>query len=240
MFDLSEDGLFKLQRKISDSRLRTLLGDIRDRERVKMALNKVDIIVHAAAVKNIEVSEYNAAETCRVNVEGTINLVETAMQEQVKRFLFISSDKAASYSTLYGATKFLGEKITVWASRISLNTVFSTVRFGNVFESRGNVFEVWYNEEKSGKPLSVTHPEMKRYFWHLGEASDFVIQMCEKMENGCIYIPKLKEYSILDLAKQHGGEIRIIGLRKGEKMREILFAEHEKVEEAEEFWVIKE
>lgn len=246
VFDNNEDALFKLKRRFQgDLRLRLLLGDIRDRERVKMAMKDVDIVIHTAAIKNIEVSEYNAAETCRINIDGTINLIENAMQLGVKRFLFISTDKAAEYSTLYGATKYVGERLTIWASRISTNTVFSAVRFGNVMETRGNVFTVWKKEDAEGKPLSITHPEMKRFFMHIDEAAKFIVSTVENMESGYTYIPKMRFYRLKDLAEAFNkGKtgVNLIGLRSGEKMEEVLFTSHEqtKLEDCGSHWKIKE
>ncbi|MBI4128402.1 MAG: SDR family NAD(P)-dependent oxidoreductase [Parcubacteria group bacterium] len=242
VFDVNEDALFKLGRRVNkDSKMRLLLGDIRDRERVKMAIRGVDTVLHLASVKNIEVSEYNASEACRVNIEGTINLIETCLKASVDRFLTVSSDKAAKYSTLYGATKYIQEKLTSWAASISDETVFASARFGNVVETRGNVFEVWRKENSEGKPLSVTHPDMKRYLWHLSEAAEFIVNRVEDMENGYIYVPKMKEHSILELAKQYGktGSFSIIGLRPGEKIREDLMFDFEKGEDRDTYWAIK-
>ena len=239
-FDVSEDSLFRLTHRVEGNpRLRTLLGDIRDRERVKMAIDGVDMILHTAAIKNIEISEANVPETLRVNVEGTVNLVECCMREKPDRFLFVSSDKAADYTSLYGVSKYAGEKTVMWASRVAMKTIYGCVRLGNVMETKGNVFERWFKEHGKGEPLSLTHPDMKRFFMHVGEASDFIVRTLETMGNGCIYVPKMKEYSVIDLAKTISPNVNIIGVRPGEKMREALIASHEKPEDRGDHWLIR-
>ena len=239
-FDASEDALFRLTHRVErNPRLRTLLGDIRDRERVKMAIDGVDMIIHTAAVKNIEVSEANVPETLRVNVEGTVNLVECCMREKPDRFIFVSSDKAADYTSLYGVSKYAGEKTVLWASRVAMKTIYGCVRLGNVMETRGNVFDTWSEEQSKGKPLSITHPDMKRFFMHVGEASAFIIKSLEVMENGCIYVPKMKEYSVMGLANTISPRVNVIGVRPGEKMREVLIASGEKPEDRGDYWLIR-
>ena len=247
VLDTNENALFKLKRSLhSPQHIRLLLGDVRDRERVKMALVDVDIVIHCAAIKNVEVSEYNAPETCRVNIDGTINLIECAMEAEVKQFLFVSSDKAVDNSTLYGATKFVGEKLVMWASKISLTTMFAAVRFGNVIESRGNVFDVWRTNVLLNQPLTVTHPDMIRYFWHVKEASAFIIDRIENMSNMCIYIPKMRKRFLKDVVKEFvednslkDPELDFVGLRPGEKLDEDLFGKYERPIEMQHYWVVK-
>jgi len=241
VFDSNEDALFKLKRELDSPKLRTLLGDIRDRERVKMALEGVDCVIHCAAVKNLEVSEYNAPETTRVNIEGTNNLIETFIRTKGKVFVFVSSDKAVEYESIYGATKFVGEKLTTWASRVtSEDKQFVVIRTGNFFESRGNVFEVWAKEMKANKPISITDPTITRYFIHIDEAASFVVSVVKNPRNGAIYVPKMQNYKIMDLAKKTGAEFKVIGLRDGEKMMEELMTEKEKLmaEETDDRWII--
>ena len=243
VIDIDEHGLFLLNRAIKDSRIRLLLGNINDKDRIEMAGKDVDVIIHIAAIKNIEISEYNPIETIETNVNGTVNLIKMAMKNKPKKFLNISSDKAVDSSTMYGATKLLSERITSWAG-LHLNppTKFATARFGNVIETRGNVFEVWNDELKNNKPLSLTHPEMERFFFHVEEAAGFILDCLPLVNKGEIIIPKMKSHKIKKLAKNFSKKQKIIGLRKGEKLKEVLVSEAEKkiMVEKESFWIIKQ
>jgi len=242
VFDNNEYGLFLLRRRLGDERLRLLLGDVVDRERVKLALRGVDLVYHLAAVKNIEVSEFNCPQCVRTNVDGTVNLVECALESKPKKFLFISSDKAVDYTLLYGATKFIGERVTLWAHRIQDDTKFSVVRLPNVRETRGNVFEIFRHQRERGEPLTLTHPEMRRYVMGVDEAVDFVIRASGLMEGGEIFVPaSVREYRISDLARELSAEVRIVGARAGEKLSERLMTpEEEKMaERVGDAWVIK-
>ena len=241
VIDIDEHALFTLKRQTNDIRLRTLLGNILDKERIEMAGKDVDIIIHAAAVKNIEISEYNPIETIDININGTVNLIKMAMKNKPKIFLNISTDKAANASTLYGTTKQLTEKVTSWAGKYLTDTKFASVRFGNVMESKGNVFEVWEEEMKNNKPLSITDPSMKRYFFHVDEAVNFVLKCIPIMKEGEIFVPKMKSYKVKDLATKISKNHKIIGLRKGEKMDEILITDEEKkrTKKLDDMWIIK-
>ena len=242
IIDIDEHALFQLKRSISDNRIRLLLGNITDKERIEMAGQNVDIVIHAAAIKNIEISEYNPIETIDVNINGTINMIKMAMKNNPKKFLNVSTDKAVNSSTIYGATKLITERITSWAG-IHLNppTKFASVRFGNVIESRGNVFEVWNNELEAKRPLSVTDPEMKRYFFHVEEAVDFILNCLPLINGGEVFVPKMKNYKIKDLAKKISKNYKIIGIRRGEKMNEVLMTDEEMKEAVEKhnMWIIK-
>jgi len=240
VLDIDEYGLFKLKREIKDKRIRLLLGNILNEDRIEIASEDVDIIIHAAAIKNIEIAEYNPIETVDVNINGTINLIKTAMKKKTQKFLNISTDKAADSTTLYGATKGLGEKVVTWAGKYS-KTKFASVRFGNVIETRGNVFEVWNDEMQNKKPISVTNPSMERYFFHMSEAINFVLECLVKTNQGEIFVPKMKSYKIKDMANLISKKQKIIGLRPGEKMNEVLITEIEKEQavELKNMWVIK-
>ena len=241
ILDIDEHALFKLSRKVKDKRLRALLGSVLDRDRVDMACSDVDIIIHTAAIKNIEISEFNAIETIDVNINGTVNLIKMAERNKPKKFLNISTDKAAESSTLYGTTKQVGERLTSWASSHINSTKFASVRFGNVIETRGNVFEVWDEEKKNNEPLSITDPEMKRYFFHKTEAVDFVLETLTLMKGGEVFVPKMQSFKINDLAKKISKKHKIIGKRRGEKLDEILLTENERKnsKEMENMWIVK-
>jgi len=228
VLDINEHALFQLKREINDPRLRLLLGNILDVDRINMAGSDVDIIIHAAAIKNIEITEFNPIETIDSNINGTVNMIKMAFRNKPKKFLNISTDKAANALTLYGTTKQLGERIISWAGVHTTGTKFASVRFGNIIESRGNVFEVWQNENKENKPLSITDPNMRRYFFHIDEAVDFVLSCLTMTQKGEIFIPKMKSYVIKDLASKISSKHKIIGLRQGEKMNEVLITDAEK------------
>ena len=242
VLDIDEHALFRLNRDVNNSRFRPLLGNILDKDRVEMAGNDVDIIFHLAAIKNIEISEFNPIETIDANVIGTVNMIKMAMKNKPKKFLNISTDKSVASSTLYGATKLLGEKLTSWAGIHLVPTKFATVRFGNVKESRGNVFEIWNDEVKKNKPLSITHPSMERYFFHVNEAVDFILNCLPLINSGEIFVPKMKMYKISKLANKITKNHKIIGLRKGEKLKEILLTDEElkRATSNKKMWIIKQ
>ena len=242
VLDIDEHALFRLNRDVNNSRFRPLLGNILDKDRVEMAGNDVDIIFHLAAIKNIEISEFNPIETIDSNVIGTVNMIKMAMKNKPKKFLNISTDKSVASSTLYGATKLLGEKLTSWAGIHLIPTKFATVRFGNVEESRGNVFEVWNDEFRKNKPLSITHPSMERYFFHVDEAVDFILSCLPLISSGEIFVPKMKMYKISKLANMITKNHKIIGLRKGEKLKEILLTDEElkRATSNKKMWIIKQ
>ena len=242
VLDIDEHALFRLGRSTNDKRLRLLLGDILDKDRIELAGNDVDIIIHTAAIKNIEISEFNPIETIETNINGTVNLIKMAIKSKPKLFLNISTDKAAEPSTLYGTTKQLGERLTSWAGGHVTTTKFSTIRFGNIFETRGNVFEIWDDELKQKKPLSITDPLMNRYFFHVSEAIDFILDYLPSLKTGTIVIPKMKKYKMKDLASKISKNHKIIGIRFGEKLDEILITEDEKKKSIEKsnMWIIQQ
>ena len=240
VLDIDEHALFVLKRKLKDKRLRLLLGNILDKERIEMAFKKADVIIHAAAIKNIEISEFNPIETIDVNINGTVNLIKAAIRSNPKKFINVSTDKAANSSTLYGATKQLCEKVTSWAGKHIEETKFASVRFGNVMETRGNVFEVWEEEAKNGNPLSITDPNMTRYFFHIDEAADFVLRCIPLANEGEVFVPEMESFSIKDLADKISKKHRVIGLRPGEKLSEILISDEEKkkAKKIDGMWII--
>lgn len=242
VLDIDEHALFRLNRSINDSRLRLLLGSILDEERIERASNGVDIIFHAAAVKNIEISEFNPIETIDTNINGTVNMIKIAIRNKPKKFLNISTDKAADPTTLYGTTKQLSERLTSWAGMHIRSTKFASIRFGNVFETRGNVFEVWKEEAKNNRPLSITDPSMKRYFFHIDEAVDFILRCLPLTNLGEIFVPKMKVYDIKNMASKISKKHRIVGLRQGEKIEEVLITNAEKklAENKNNMWIIRQ
>jgi FlaA1/EpsC-like NDP-sugar epimerase len=227
VLDINEHALFELKHEITDPRLRLLLGSILDKDRIEMAGKNVDIVFHTAAIKNIEISEYNPIETIDTNINGTVNMIKMAIRNKVKIFLNISTDKAAEPSTLYGTTKQLTERLTSWAGVHNEETKFASVRFGNVMDSHGNVFELWEKELKEKKPLSITHPLAERYFFKSDEACNFILKCLLVINVGEVFIPKMKSYKIKSLAQKYSKKQKIIGLRQGEKLKEILITKDE-------------
>lgn len=242
VFDIDEYALAKLNKKLNDSRLRIILGNILDQDRLYMAGDGIDIVFHLAAIKNIEISEFNPIETINTNVNGTVNMIKMLIEKKPKKFINVSTDKAADASTLYGNTKQLGERLTSWAgSHVYPRTRTATVRFGNVIESRGNVFEIWREEKSNNKPLSITEPSMRRYFIHVTDVVDFIIDSLLLAKKGEIFIPKMKNYSIKELADKISKSQKIIGLRQGEKLEEILLNSDEKKHAIEKYnmWIVE-
>ena len=241
VFDNNEHALFKLSHSLNDSRVEPLLGDILNKDRIELAVLGSDIIIHTAALKNIEITEYNPIEAIDVNVNGTINLLKSIIKNKSQIFINISTDKVAESSTLYGTTKQLGERLTNWAGAHINTTKFATVRLGNIIETRGNVFEVWNEQIENNLPLSITDPKMKRYFFHMNEAVDFIIQSMLHVNKGEIFVPKMKLHKITDIASKLSKNQKIIGPRQGEKLQEILITEDEKKisKEKENMWIIQ-
>jgi len=242
VLDIDEHALFRLKREVNDKRVRYLLGSVLDKQRIEMAGLKADIIIHTAAVKNIEISEFNPIQTIETNITGTVNMINMCMTNKPKKFLNISTDKAADATTLYGTTKNIGEKLTSWAGSHVSPTKFASARFGNVIETRGNVFEVWNEENKEGRPLSITDPNMKRYFFNIEQAVNFVLECLLEIKNGEIFIPKMKLFKVVELANKISKNHKIIGIRKGEKINEILMNSEEKDRSIEKknMWIIKQ
>ena len=241
VFDNNEHSLFKLKRSINDRRVRFLLGSILDKDRIDLACSDVDIVIHTAALKNIEITEYNPMDTIDVNVNGFMNMIKSVIKNKPKIFINISTDKVAESSTLYGNTKQLGERLTNWAGPHILTTKFASVRLGNIIESRGNVFEVWNEQLENKQPLTITDPKMNRYFFHMNEAIEFILKCMTKVNRGEIFVPKMKLYNIKKLALKISKNLKVIGPRQGEKLEEILITEEEKriSQEKTDMWIIQ-
>lgn len=213
-----------------DKRLRFLIGDIRDLERLGRAMKNVDLVIHAAALKHVPILEYNPFEAVKTNIIGTQNVIEAALDANVKKALLISSDKAVSPVNLYGSTKLVSEKLFVQANsyRGKVGTIFSVVRYGNVMGSRGSVIPLFVEQAKTGQ-ITLTDERMTRFWITLEEATEFVLKSVSRMRGGEIFIPRIPVIKIIDLAKviAPNAKIKIIGIRAGEKIHEILINEHE-------------
>ena len=224
-------------------RLRFLLGNVRDAERLEMAMNGANIVYHLAAVKHIDVAAYNPTEVIATNINGTVNVIRCSLKLKPSHVFYASTDKAVNpISSIYGLSKKIGEQLMLWADQISDYTRFTTLRFGNVKQTSGNVWEIWRDQLEAGEPLTVTHPEATRFMMEMDEALDFVIEATNYASGGEIMVPEMREYKILDLAKQLSKNIKVIGLRPDEKLHEELFTEEEKKRAkrlGNKIWVIK-
>ncbi len=214
----------------NDERLRYFIGDVRDRERLVRAMHGVDIVVHAAALKQVPACEYNPMEAIKTNIMGTANVVEAALDAGVTKVLTVSTDKAVSPANLYGATKLAAEKLTIQSNAYAGGsaTRFSCVRYGNVVGSRGSVVPLFLKQRSNGK-ITITDDRMTRFWLSLEQGVRFVIHSIEQMEGGEVFVPKIPSTKVTDLARAIApdAKLEIIGIRPGEKLHEMLISEDE-------------
>jgi UDP-N-acetylglucosamine 4,6-dehydratase len=206
--------------------MRYFIGDVRDKERLKEAMRNIDVVIHAAALKQVPAAEYNPMECIKTNIHGAENIIQAAIANNVEKVIALSTDKAANPINLYGATKLASDKLFVAANNMSGGgTKFSVVRYGNVIGSRGSVVPLFDKLINKGvKSLPITHEEMTRFWITLQEGVDFVLKNIERMQGGEIFVPKIPSVRIADLAKAMAPDlaIKIIGIRPGEKLHEIM------------------
>lgn len=216
-----------------EKRLRFLIGDIRDKDRLDFAMQGVDICFHAAALKHVPFCEYNPFEAIKTNIVGTQNVIDVSLKHDLEKVVAISSDKAVNPTSVLGTSKLMMEKLVTAANTFSggRRTKFASVRFGNVLSSRGSVLPIWLKQIKNGGPVTVTDKRATRFFMEIGEAVDLVFDTLEIMQGGEIFVLKMeRKLKILDFAqtvvKEHSPEkkipIQVIGLRPGEKLHEEL------------------
>ncbi len=207
--------------------MRYFLGDIRDRERIMMAMTGVDYVVHAAALKQVPALEYNPGEAVKTNIEGSQNVAMAAMEKGVTKVIALSTDKAAAPINLYGATKLVADKLFIAANNIrgARKTAFAVVRYGNVIGSRGSVVPLFMKLVAQGaKELPLTDPDMTRFWISLPQGVEFVLKSFERMRGGETFIPKIPSMRMADLAQaiSPGAQMKNIGIRPGEKMHEVM------------------
>lgn len=210
--------------------LRYFIGDVRDESRLTMALREVDMVVHAAALKQVPAAEYNPFECIQTNVIGAENVVRAALNCGVKRVIALSTDKAANPINLYGASKLASDKIFSAANNLSgsIGTRFSVVRYGNVLGSRGSVIPFFRRLISEGSDhLPITDAEMTRFWITIQQGVDFVLSCMSMMKGGEIFVPKIPSMKITDLARQMAPDLpqRVVGIRPGEKIHEVLITE---------------
>ena len=212
-----------------ESTIRYFVGDVRDRERLQRAMHGVDVVVHAAALKQVPACEYNPFEAVQTNIMGAKNIIDAAIDNGVKRVLALSTDKAVNPANLYGATKLVAEKLFVQGNAYSGGTTkFSCVRYGNVVGSRGSVIPLFLEQRKAGV-VTVTDERMTRFWITLDQGVAFVINCTERMHGGEIFVPKIPSMRIMDLvgAVAPKCDVRVTGIRPGEKLHEALLSDHE-------------
>jgi len=231
VYDNRESASVEMERRFNDERLRFFIGDVRDRTRLYRAMNGADMVVHAAALKHVPVCEYNPIEAVRTNIEGALNVIDVAINNSVEKAMAISTDKAVHPVNLYGATKMVAEKLFIQANSYvggERETIFSCTRYGNVISSSGSIVPLFEEQRKKGE-ITITDERMTRFWISLEQGVRFVIKCVELMKGGEIFIPKIPSMKIMDVAEVIAPEAKrkIIGIRPGEKLHEILLTEEE-------------
>lgn len=216
----------EMQQVFNQPCMRYFIGDVRDGNRLRRAMKGVDLVIHAAALKQVPAAEYNPMECIKTNINGAENVIEAALDNDVERVIALSTDKAANPISLYGATKLASDKLFVAANNMSggHKTLFSVVRYGNVVGSRGSVVPFFQKLVNEKAPITVTHEEMTRFWITLQQGVDFVLKNFERMLGGEVFVPKIPSMRVMDLAKAMAprSTIDIIGIRPGEKLHEIM------------------
>ncbi|PAW77436.1 MAG: UDP-N-acetylglucosamine 4,6-dehydratase (inverting) [Verrucomicrobia bacterium Tous-C9LFEB] len=218
---------FEMAQTFNAPCMRYFIGDVRDRDRLTMSMRGVDLVVHAAALKQVPAAEYNPMECIKTNIDGAENVLQAAIANSVKRVVALSTDKAANPINLYGATKLASDKLFVAANNLVGDhpTRFSVVRYGNVMGSRGSVLPFFKNLlANKATEMPITDARMTRYNITLQEGVDFVIRSFERMQGGELFVPKIPSFRITDLATAIAPHLphKIVGIRPGEKLHEVM------------------
>ena len=233
------------KKDIDNNRIRLFIGDVRDSDRLKMAMKNIDYVVHAAALKQVPAAEYNPMECIKTNILGAQNVIDACIENQVEKVVALSTDKAANPINLYGATKLASDKLFTAANNISGSNdlKFSVVRYGNVFGSRGSVVPLFLDYKDKGKKVyPVTDQRMTRFWITLDQAVNFVSKTFDRMQGGETFVPKIPSVKILDVLKAIDSDYKFeeIGIRPGEKMHEVMCPSDEshRVIEFEDYFAI--
>ena len=225
VFSRDELKQFEMQQHLSARNLRYFLGDVRDKERLYRAFDGIEVVVHAAAMKQVPASEYNPMEAIKTNIIGAENVINVCIDQEVKHVIALSTDKAANPVNLYGATKLCADKLFIAANTLSgrHRTRFSVVRYGNVIGSRGSVIP-FFMQRRAGGVLPITDERMTRFWITLGQGVQFVLDSLARMQGGEVFVPKIPSMKVTDVARVVAPECRteIIGIRPGEKLHEIM------------------
>jgi len=236
IFSRNENKQLEMDSKFHDDRLRFLLGDVRDYNRLTRACEDIDIVFHAAALKHVPIIEYNPFEAIKTNVMGSQNVIDACLEEDVEKAICIGTDKAVSPLNTYGATKSLMEKLFITASNYLKNerhkTKFIALRYGNVLGSSGSVIPKFINQIKNNGKITITDPNMTRFSISMDEALDFILKVTEIGKGSEIFVPKLKAYSLMDVKDAlfdllGKTDEEIVGIRPGEKVNEVLINKDE-------------
>src|SRR5262245_59431903 len=244
VFSRDELKQSEMMKRFDDRSLRFFIGDVRDRERLLRAMHGVDVVVHAAALKQIPACEYNPFEAIQTNVIGAKNVIDAAIDRGVRQVVAISTDKAVGPSNVYGATKLCAEKLFVQGNVYTGDrpTRFSVVRYGNVIGSRGSVIPLFEAQRASGK-VTVTDALMTRFWIRLRDGVEFAIRCAGLMRGGEIFVPKIPSMRVMDLVETvaPGCQVEFIGIRPGEKLHEVLVSEDEsrQARELDDMFVIE-
>ncbi|EGO4876543.1 UDP-N-acetylglucosamine 4,6-dehydratase (inverting) [Campylobacter lari] len=220
---------FEMAREFNDDCMRYFIGDVRDKERLNIAMKDVDFVIHAAAMKHVPIAEYNPMECIKTNIHGAQNVIDACLENNVEKCIALSTDKACNPINLYGATKLASDKLFVAANNIAGNshTKFSVTRYGNVVGSRGSVIPFFKKLINEGtKELPITDERMTRFWISLEDGVNFVLNNFTYMHGGEIFVPKIPSMKIVDLAKTMAPNLahKIIGIRAGEKLHEIMIS----------------
>ncbi len=223
-YEMQKDPFFKKHAKT----IRYLIGDVRDAERLHRAFHDIEIVVHAAALKQVPAMEYNPFEAIKTNVIGAENIINASIDQGIDRVIALSTDKAANPISLYGATKLCSDKLFIRANTYTGKgkTKFACVRYGNVMGSRGSVIPIFQEQIKTGT-LTITDERMTRFWITLQQGVDFVIKSLGAMKGGEIFVPKIPSMKVIDLARAMApkAKLKIIGIRVGEKLHEAMILE---------------
>ncbi len=221
---------YEMRQEFGEEKMRYLIGDVRDVNRLRRAMEGADIVIHAAALKQVPACEYNPLEAVKTNIHGAQNVIDAAIDARVKKVVALSTDKAVNPVNLYGASKLCAEKIIVQGNAYSKpeGPRFSCVRYGNVIGSRGSVVPLFIKQKNNGK-VTITDERMTRFWITLDQAVELVVSALQHMQGGEIFVPRIPSMKVVDLAKAiaPGCDIEIIGIRPGEKLHEILITEEE-------------
>ena len=230
VFSRDELKQSQLAARVQDPSLRFFIGDVRDRDRLQRAMHGVDVVIHAAALKQVPACEYNPFEAVKTNVLGANNVIEAAIDQGVERVVALSTDKAVNPVNVYGATKLCAEKMFVQGNSYAggLKTRMAVVRYGNVVGSRGSVIPLFLDQRDGGE-LTITDERMTRFWLTLDEGVDFVVRAVERMQGGEIFVPKIPSMRVIDLARAIAPDasLKVVGVRPGEKLHEVLLSSDE-------------
>ena len=227
IFSRDELKQHDMDKHFHDERLRFFLGDVRDKDRLVRAMTGADLVVHAAALKQVPACEYNPLEAVKTNILGAANIIDAAIDRDVSRVIALSTDKAVNPVNLYGATKLCAEKLFVQGNSYvgSGSTRFASVRYGNVIGSRGSVVPIFKEQAKTGE-ITITDPRMTRFWITLTQGVEFVLSCTERMRGGEVFVPKIPSMKMTDLVRAMSADagIDVVGIRPGEKLHEMMIS----------------